>query len=359
MIDPTVDVVFKYIFGEPGASEGILMNLLNDLLFLQGDRRISDLTYVETQHPPALYRQRGLILDLRVKDERGITYNIEIQRQHTDPILHRAIYHASRIFARQLNTSDRFSAVSPVVILLLCNYRTYPDPHPVRLFKLTPYLPNINSPDGDAPTPLPYRLKDFDLSAINHYTQRESFKRKLTEAERSLDLLSLYLVELPKSIDRLTPDQQRWVKFLRHPYPLPSSDQGAVPMSVDPPQFIDQSPWLKEAYARLECFAQDPQHRDAYERELMEIALHNTMIDSSFEEGMEKGKKEGIEEGIEKGIEKGIEEGIEKGMEDGRIEALKSVLPILKAQGLTEDQIAQQLGLSDRDRNRVFASSSG
>ena len=113
-------------------------------------------------------------------------------------------------------------------------------------------------------------------------------------------------------------------------------------MSVDPPQFIDQSPWLKEAYARLERFAQAPQYRDAYERELMEIALHNTMIDSSFEEGMEKGKKEGKKEG----------------MEDGRIEALKSVLPILKAQGLTEDQIAQQLGLSDRDRNRVFASSS-
>ena len=134
-------------------------------------------------------------------------------------------------------------------------------------------------------------------------------------------------------------------------------------MSVDPPQFIDQSPWLKEAYARLERFAQNPQHRDAYERELMEIALHNTMIDSSFEEGMEKGKKEGIEEGIEEGKKEGkkegIEEGIERGMEDGRIEALKSVLPILKAQGLTEDQIAQQLGLSDRDRNRVFASSSG
>jgi hypothetical protein len=32
LIDPTVDVVFKYIFGEPGASEDILMNLLNDLL---------------------------------------------------------------------------------------------------------------------------------------------------------------------------------------------------------------------------------------------------------------------------------------------------------------------------------------
>ena len=67
-------------------------------------------------------------------------------------------------------------------------------------------------------------------------------------------------------------------------------------MSVDPPQFIDQSPWLKEAYARLERFAQDPQHRDAYERELMEIALHNTMIDSSFEEGME-GYGEGHGEG--------------------------------------------------------------
>ena len=58
-------------------------------------------------------------------------------------------------------------------------------------------------------------------------------------------------------------------------------------------------------------------------------------------------------------MEKGKKEGIERGMEDGRIEALKSVLPILKAQGLTEDQIAQQLGLSDQDRNRVFASSSG
>ena len=71
------------------------------------------------------------------------------------------------------------------------------------------------------------------------------------------------------------------------------------------------------------------------------------MIDSSFEEGMEKGKKEGMEKGKK------------EGMEDGRIEALKSVLPILKAQGLTEDQIAQQLGLSDRDRALLFSTPSG
>ena len=125
-------------------------------------------------------------------------------------------------------------------------------------------------------------------------------------------------------------------------------------MSVDPPQFIDQSPWLKEAYARLERFAQDPQHRDAYERELMEIALHNTMIDSSFEEGMEKGKKEGME----KGKKEDEKEGMEKGKNEGRIEALKSVLPILKAQGLTEDQVAEQLGLSDRDRRLLFSTPS-
>ena len=125
-------------------------------------------------------------------------------------------------------------------------------------------------------------------------------------------------------------------------------------MSVDPPQFIDQSPWLKEAYARLERFAQAPQYRDAYERELMEIALHNTMIDSSFEEGMEKGMEKGKQEGLEEGMEKGKQEGKNEGKNEGRIEALKSVLPILKAQGLSEDQVAQQLGLSDQDRALVF-----
>jgi hypothetical protein len=44
-------------------------------------------------------------------------------------------------------------------------------------------------------------------------------------------------------------------------------------------------------------------------------------------------------------------------MEDGRIEALKSVLPILKAQGLTQQQIAHQLGLSDQDRSLLFTGS--
>ena len=89
----------------------------------------------------------------------------------------------------------------------------------------------------------------------------------------------------------------------------------------------------------------------------MEIALHNTMIDSSFEEGMEKGKQEGLEEGMEKGMEKGKQEGKNEGKNEGRIEALKSVLPILKAQGLSEDQVAQQLGLSDQDRALLFTGS--
>ena len=61
----------------------------------------------------------------------------------------------SRIFARQINTLDRFFDVFPVIIFL---------------------------------------LKDFYLNAITHYAQRESFIHKLTEAEYSLKLLNLYLV---------------------------------------------------------------------------------------------------------------------------------------------------------------------
>ncbi len=66
-----------------------------------------------------------------------------------------------------------------------------------------------------------------------------------------------------------------------------------------------------------------------------------------YQDAKEEGKLEGIQQGIEQGIERGIERGVEQGIERGKLEQKIAMIPLLQELGLTIEQIAQRLEISE------------
>ena len=336
-IDATYDSTFKHVFAVPGETEGILTDLLNKLLLLEGDRTITELHYEQVNMDVDRYQQRGLSLDLRVTDKRGITYNIEVQRQDLDPILSRAIYQYSRLVSDQLKTGTLFADVQPVVIVLLCRYSTFPDDQALRVFRLAPFALQ----DTDQLSPLPHQLTHFDPAHHPRYTRLQN---RVNRAQESLDLLHIYLAELDK-LDQdgtlLTSNQKQWLHFLTHPIDIHPKEDSSMNDYSD--HYVTDGAdettlqWIKAAKARLHRFAADPSTQRQFEKEQMHRLLYNSHIVNA--------KEEGLAEGLAEGEAKGLAEG----KAEERLNLLQHSIPRLKATGLSDDLIAQSLGLSPEE----------
>ena len=330
VIQLTYDVPFKFVFAQQDASEELLANFINEVLELSGERRIVELTYLNVEVPPNALAGRRLVLDLRVTDQRGVTYNVELQRESTASIFKRALFQQSRITGEQLSVKQSFNKLTPVVVILLCTYSIYPDDYAVRVLRLTPY----KTSEAQGLAPLPHRLSHFDPETAPRY---HPLKRRLQEAEEALDLITFHLVELTKPLAGLTPEQRAWLTYLTTDFTL--SDGGDQMNQRDPQQESQRQRYqippgvseetrrcIEQAQARLDLFAAKPEYRSAYEREVLEMMEHNTQLENSFNEGRE----------------------------EGRISALAPAVENLRLAGLDDDTIANSLQLTPAEREALL-----
>jgi hypothetical protein len=330
MISPTHDLPFKYVFAQAGETEELLAAFLNQLLLLRGEREIKELTYRNVENTPSDPRGRKLILDVRVVDQRGVTYNIEVQRENQGSIISRALFQQSRISNEQLQAGSRFDELQPVVIILLCNYSIFPDTELIRLFRFAPF----SLSGAQERHTLPYRSAHFDSEVDLRYRY---LNRRLHQAEASLDLLQIYLLELDKHPDHLLPDQQAWIKYLVADHPKPTGDTDMnerrtyeIPEGASP----EARQWIERAQARLDYFAGQPEYRQAYEREILELMQHNTLLAEGRAEGLAEGRAEGLAEGRSEGLA------------EGRHTMLLKSIEGIREIGLTDEQITQALKLT-------------
>ena len=85
--DPTSDLLFKYLF----EVKQTLIPFLNWILHLAPNHQIVDLTYLGQEENRSNPIHRGVIFDLRVLDQQGVTYNVEIQKAD-EPAFYSEVY---------------------------------------------------------------------------------------------------------------------------------------------------------------------------------------------------------------------------------------------------------------------------
>jgi len=70
-LDPKNDIAFRRIFGSE-KNKNILIHFINDILGLQGDDQIQEVTFQPTIEIPEIAAKKQSVIDLLCKDTNGV-----------------------------------------------------------------------------------------------------------------------------------------------------------------------------------------------------------------------------------------------------------------------------------------------
>ena len=295
-LNPRTDFAFKKIFGSE-ESRDILLSFLNAILDLQSPHLIQEVEIIDPYLAPKIQGMKDTYVDVRVRDEQGRSYIIEMQVLNVDGFEKRVLYNACKSYAGQLDVADRYHLLTDVVAVTITNFIMFKDRADiVSNFKL-------RADDGD--------LYGEDLQLV--FAELPKFDRNETELLTVLD---------------------KWFYFLKH-----ADDLRVVP------QALESDPAIRHALAIANRAGLTPEEIDAQERREMFIqdqrGALTKALSQGLEQGLAKGKAEGKVEGKAEGIAEGIEKGIEKGKQEEKLNIAHSLLSLMD-----DDAIAKITGLS-------------
>ena len=272
-------------------SDILARNVLKDrevceyvLGILMGDKSI----YVETLETQADYRSlhgRGVVLDCVAGDDRGRTFNVEIQQDDEGAHPKRARYHLGMLDSNTLNPGENFDKLPETYVIFVTRDDTL----------------GLNLP----------------IAHIDRTVQETSTQFK---DEAHIIYVDASREDEKTELGRLMSDFNR---------------KNASDMQTNA---LAKRIWeLKETEKGVEHMC----------KEMEEI--HADGIREGFEEGkeigreigIEVGKKEGIEAGRKEGIEAGRKEGIEAGRKEGIEAGRKEIAQTMASEGMSIEMIAK------------------
>ena len=301
-IDPTIDYVFKKIFGDPENSD-VLIHLLNSVIEPR-----SLITAVEIQSPfleKEFEDDKYSILDLKARDSDGRWFNVEMQTTIPAGLSERLVYYASCLFADQLGEGEQYSRLNPVISICFLTRILF----------------------SDVPTEhLRFTLSDrrYNVELTEHF--------------------QVHTVELPKyNLDEATlraaPDLAKWAFFLKM---APHLD------AVRLRKLLAEAPFQK-AIGIVEMISRTPEQRRIHDARQKAIRDQAWILEGTREAAIQEGRKEGIEAGRQEGIEEGRQEGIELGIQRGDRRGKIHLLQQLLGEALTSDEVLSRLELAEMD----------
>lgn len=119
-IDPTVDCVFKAILGS-NEHINLLHNFLNAICKDDLSSPISDLTILNPYNEKEFLSDKLSIVDIKVNDNAGNTFQIEIQISAPVSLKYRMLHNWAELYSRQLTEGKTWNVLKPVIsIWLVC-----------------------------------------------------------------------------------------------------------------------------------------------------------------------------------------------------------------------------------------------
>ena len=286
-INPFTDYGFKKIFGQEVSKE-LLIEFLNDLL--EGERVITDLTFLNNEQLPEYPGDRIAIYDIYCTTDTGEKIIVEMQNRSQVYFKERALYYLSHAIVRQgvKGESWKFD-IKAVYGVFFINF-LLDENHKLRTDVI---------------------LTDRDTGKL--------FSDKLRQIFIALPLFN-------KTEAECETDFERWIFVLNNMETLnrmPFKAQKAVFEKLE--EIVDVHSLSEEDRVR-------------YENSVNAYRDYLATIDYAAKKGVE----EGFEDGLQKGIQEGIQEGIRKGQQEKALEIARS----MKAMGMTSEQIMKVTGLS-------------
>ena len=219
--------------------------------------------------------QKTSIVDVKAKDEKGKTYDIEMQLVDAMGFTDRVLYYWSKIYSSMLNRGDIYEQLRPVISIV------------VTRFELFPQLTDLHNV--------------FTLSAEKDPAVLFSDQIEI----HSLELIDTKLARLVREAEDLHGNQfqlQNWMEYLRN---------GNRKTEAEMDTLICTTPGLGETHARYTQFTEDD--------ELRELAFAREKYERDHLARLTLAERKGREEGLYLGLAKGRAEGREEGRAEGEL----------------------------------------
>ncbi len=292
LLSPKLDVIFQALFGEVG-SERITKKFLEAIL----DEELEE---VDLSRNIVLRREnledKMGILDVLVKINNEEYCNVEMQMVEKDKLLERILYYWSRIYGKNLKSSNDYVELKKTIEVLIVNFEIK-------------------------------RLEELEYHS--KWKIIEEKKRKLVLTED----LEIHIIEIPK-IYKLAGEEQeeelvKWLEFIENPE------------SKKVEKYMKENKEMKEAKEKLEVMSED---------ERMQILAELRLKAIRDEKAVERfGLKKGIEQGRKQGMKQGIKQGIRQGIRQGREEGIKEIAKKMKEEGFDVKTIQNITGLTEEE----------
>lgn len=120
------DVLFKVVFGTQRHSEA-LRGLLNAILGLKGDDRISEITLLNPLRDKEHLNDKGTILDVKARDGLGRVYNVEVQVQEQLAYRQRSLFYAANMISGQVEAGQDYRQLKKTIHISLMDFVLFDD----------------------------------------------------------------------------------------------------------------------------------------------------------------------------------------------------------------------------------------
>jgi predicted transposase/invertase (TIGR01784 family) len=277
-LNPKTDFAFKKIFGSE-ESRDILLSFLNAILDLRHPYLIQEVEILDPYLAPKIQGMKDTYLDVRVKDEQGRSYIIEMQVLNVAGFEKRILYNACKAYANQIQKGEDYHSLTPVVAITITDFTMFEE------------LPEV----------------------VNRFKLRAKANPDICQ-----DDLELVFAELPKfgkTENQLDSVLDKWLYFLKT-----APDLTAIP------PVLAQEPAIAHAFGIANKAGLTAEELDDQERREIFIqdqrGALSLAIQRGHAKGLAEGRAEGREEGRAKGRAKGRAEGLAEGREEGREEGI-------------------------------------
>ncbi len=276
------DFVFRRIFA---THPDILRGLLNDLLDRTGNDAIVSIEYLPSEQLPLVMGAKLSILDVRCQDWVGTTFVVEMQLIHVPGFINRVIYNACKAYVSQLKAAERYTKLTDVVALSICDFELWPDA--------------VQEQEKLPPIPMLSRW----------YMQEHTSK---SPGLLQIQYAFLELSKLPAQKPKGGADLWAWL-FVHAP------ELSAVPPDLPPGPYREALELANKA-----TFSQE--ELDAYQKVIDEIQQVRELAEAKWAEGKTAGHAEGHQLGLVEGHKSGLIEGHKSGLAEGKRETLLRLL---------------------------------
>ena len=288
LLSPKLDVIFQALFGEVG-SERITKKFLEVIL----DKKLEE---VDLSRNIVLRREnledKMGVLDVFVKINQEEYCNVEMQMIEKDKLIERILYYWSRIYGRNLKSSQDYIELKKTIGVLIVNFEIK-------------------------------KLKELGYHSKWKIIEEEKRKLILTED------LEIHIIEIPKIYNIKEKEQEeelvKWINFIENPE------------SKKVEEYMKENKELKEAKEKLEVMSED---------EKMQILAELRLKAIRDEKAVERF-------GYNQGMENGIEKGIKQGKKAGKIEGIKEMAKKMKEEGIDIETIQKITNLTEEEINSL------